>query len=139
MAEELCDILMERIHAKLIKYNGVLHKSKMGKGVKEGKAGAQTIEVPVTSDVSFQIIIEDNYIDIDLEMTKTNKNSWQSIKNYIVYERRIEFEPSRIQFDPEKVIANIVKMYESIRLVFNMFNRHIKRIEKASGSIGGKR
>jgi len=115
-------ILIERIHVKFVKYNGILDKKR------------NILEVPITFNFNFIVKVADSKIEISLG-TMTHDYHGRRKINSIINTIIINFEPGRPTFDPELIIKDVVEMFESMRLLINKFYKHSKKINKHCGNI----
>ena len=93
------------------------------------------IEVPLSDDLDFHVELHDSTIQVSIGTKATNywrhKKEHHSIIDKIVF----QYEAARPSFEPEKIITNLLKMYEALRLSFNKFYKHAKIINKSCGNI----
>ena len=118
---DLESILMERIHAKFVKYNGVMR--------------ASVLEVPISDDFAFFVSVLNDKITVELGTLEYNHWKKRSEVSGNIDKIIIKFEPARPTFDPEMIIKNLVEMYRSILLAVNKFYKYAKIINKNCGNI----
>lgn len=137
--------LIDRIHAKLVKHGATKRTKTIYEDVINSSSNIveTEIETPITDNFRLSVVVFHDRFEIGIGLVGIGEytSEFLSSPEFTVYSENIRYEPARPTFDPESIISNIYEMHRSIRLSFNKFEKHLKKVRKSCGliPIHGKR